>query len=98
MFSLEMIYKAIDNSIKNTSLNKLKIHLREYEWTGDGGLIRNDEPNMLDFIFKIINPDTSIATSNLKDEIVKTTISKLGNNIKYLLDDMYSNYTIIIHR
>ena len=47
MFSLEMIYKAIDNSIKNTSLNKLKIHLREYEWTGSVGIIRNDGPTMM---------------------------------------------------
>ena len=53
---------------------------------------------MIDFIFKRINPDTSIATSNMKDEIMKTTISKLGNNIKYLIDDMYSNYTIITHQ
>ena len=98
MFSSDMIYKAIDYSTKKTSLNKINIHLREYEWNGNGGIIRNDEPNMIDFIFKRINPDTSISTSNMRDEILKATISKIGNNIKYLIDDVYFNYTIIIHQ
>ena len=46
---------------------------------------------MLYFIFKRINPDTRIGVSNLKDEIEKSTLAKIGNNLKYLLDDMSSN-------
>ena len=34
--------------------------------------------------------------SNLKDKIKKETLSKLGNSVKELLDEMSSNYSIII--
>ena len=53
---------------------------------------------MIHLLFKIINPDTSIGVSNLKYEIEKTTIAKFGNNVKDLIDDMSSNYTIIIEK
>ena len=29
-------------------------------------------------------------------KIEKSTLNKFGNNVKYLLDGMYSNYSIII--
>ena len=43
----DMTSKAIDVSIKNTSLKKLRLHRREYEWTDSGRLIRNDRLTML---------------------------------------------------
>ena len=52
---------------------------------------------MIYLLFKSINPDKSIGVSNLKDEIDKVTLAKLGNNIKDLLDDMSSNYSINIY-
>ena len=51
---------------------------------------------MLYLLFKIINPATSISVSKLKDETDKSTLSKSVNNIKYLLDDITSNYSILI--
>ena len=51
---------------------------------------------MIYLLFKSINPDKSIGVSNLKDEIEKSTIAKFGNNIKDLLDEMSSNYSINI--
>ena len=45
-----------------------------YEWTDNGVLIRNDGHNMLNPLFKSINPDTRIIVSNLKDEIMKVTL------------------------
>ena len=66
-----MIAKAIDGSIKNISLNKLRLHQREYEWADTGGIIRNDGPTMIYLIFKRINPDTMIAVSTLKYVIEK---------------------------
>ena len=45
-----------------------------------------------------MNPDIRIIVSNIRYEIDKTNIAKLGNNVKYLLDWMYSNYTIIIDK
>ena len=51
---------------------------------------------MIYLLFKSINPDKSIGVSNLKDEIEKSTLAKFGNNIKDLLDDMSSNYSINI--
>ena len=53
---------------------------------------------MLYLLFKIINSDTKIVVSNLKDEIDRSTLSTFGNNVKYLLDDMSSNYSIIIDK
>ena len=47
---------------------------------------------------KIINPAKNIGVSNLKDKIGKDTLSKFGNNVKYFLDDMSSNYSIIIYK
>ena len=51
---------------------------------------------MLYLLFKSINPYTRIGVSNLKDETDKSTLSKFGKNLKDILDDMSSNYTIII--
>ena len=53
---------------------------------------------MIYLLFKRINPATIIGASNRKDEFDKATLAKFGNNIKYLLDDMYSNYSIIIDK
>ena len=53
---------------------------------------------MLYLLFKIINPDTRIGVSNLKYEIKKSNIAKFGNNVKELLDEMSSNYSIIIDK
>ena len=53
---------------------------------------------MLDLIFKIIKPATRIGVSNLKYEIEKANLAKFGNNVKYLLDDISSNYSIIIDK
>ena len=61
-----------------------------------GGLIRSDVPTMLYIIFKTIKPATSVSVYNLKYEIYKATIANFGNNVKYLLGDMYSDYSIII--
>ena len=52
----------------------------------------------INLLFKSINPDKSIGVSNLKDEIDKVTLAKFGNNIKDLLDDISSNYLIIIYK
>ena len=51
---------------------------------------------MIYLLFKSINLDKRIGVSNLKDEIDKVTLAKLGENIKDLLDDMSSNYSINI--
>ena len=51
---------------------------------------------MIYFLFKIINPDKSIGFPNLNDEIEKSTLAKLVNNIKDILDYMSSNYSINI--
>ena len=93
-----MISKAIEVSITKTSLIKIRLFQREYEWADDGSIIRNDVSTMLYILFKRINPATRIGVSNLKDEIDKTTLAKFGNNLKDLLDDMSSNYTTIIDK
>ena len=53
---------------------------------------------MLNVLFKITNPVTRIGVSNLKYEIRKSNIAKFGKNVKDILDDMYSNYTIFIDK
>ena len=53
---------------------------------------------MLYFIFKNTNRATSIGVSNLKDEIEKATLAKFSNNVQYLINDMSSNYFIIIDK
>ena len=53
---------------------------------------------MLYLILKSIKRATSIGVSNLKDEIEKSTLSRFGKNEKYLIYDMYSNYSIIIDK
>ena len=49
-------------------------------------------------LFKIINLATRIDVSNLKYEVDKATLTNFGNNVKYLHDDMSSNYSIIIDK
>ena len=61
-----------------------------------GVLIRNDGPTMLYIPFKNINSATNIGVSNLKYEIEKAILANFGSNVKDLLDDMSSNYYIII--
>ena len=94
----DIISKSIEGSITKTSLNKLIIHRREYKWSEDGGLIRNSVPTMIDLLLKSIKSATSIGDSNLKYHIEKATSDHFGNNIKYLIDDMSSNITIIIEK
>ena len=53
---------------------------------------------MLYIIFKSINSDTRIGDSKLKDETEKETLAKFGNNVKYLLGDMSSNYSTILDK
>ena len=62
------------------------------------GVTRNYGPTMLYLLIKRINPDTRIGASKLKDEIEGSTIDKFGNNVKYLLYDMFSNYSLIINK
>ena len=93
-----MISKATEDSIANTLLKKLRIHQMEYKWDDNGYIIMNYGPTMIYLIFKIINLDTRIGVSNLKGEINKANISKFGKVLKDLLDDMYSNSTIIIDK
>ena len=83
-----MIAKAIEGSIKNISLKKLRLDQGGYEWAEYGGIIINDGPNMFYFLFKIIIPATRIGASHINYEIIKTKLAKFGNNIKYLLGEM----------
>ena len=53
---------------------------------------------MLYLLFNIINPATRIGVSNLKYEIEKATLAKFVNNVNDLLDNMSSNYYIIIDK
>ena len=53
---------------------------------------------MIYLLFKSINLYISINVSNLKYEIEKTTLANFGNNVKELLDDMFSNYSIVIDK
>ena len=86
-----IIAKAVEELVTKINIKKLMLHHGEYEWTGYGGLVRNDGHTMICLILKIINTDTRIGFSNLKYEIEKATLAKFGNNVKYLLDDMSSN-------
>ena len=53
---------------------------------------------MIYLLLKIINPATKLGVSNLKDKIEKSTLSTFVNNEKDLLDDMSSNYSIIVDK
>ena len=86
-----MIYNTIEGSITKASIKKLGLNRGEYESAGSGVIISNYLPTILYLPFKIINPDTRIGVSNLKDEICKATQAKFVNYVKDLLDHMYSN-------
>ena len=90
-----MIAKSV-GSITKTSLKKLRLRFKEYGCPDYGGVIRNYGTTVICFIFKIIKPDTRFGVSNSKYLIEKSTLAKFGNNFKYLLDDMTSNYSIIL--
>ena len=53
---------------------------------------------MLYLLLKSTSPDTRIGVFNLKHEIDKSTLANFVNNIKYIIDDMSSNYSIIVDR
>ena len=86
------------DQLKIYLFKKIRLHHREYTWTDSGVLIRNYGTIFIYLILKIINPATSIGVSNRKGKIEKSTLSKFGNNIKDLLCDMSSNYSIIIDK
>ena len=77
-------------------MDQLKRH--DYECTYAGGIITNYGPTKLYLLLKIINPVKSIGVSNLKHEIDRSTLANFGNNVKDLLNYMYSNYSIIIDK
>ena len=66
-----MIFNSIDDSITNSYLKNLSLHLWEYECTESGYLISNDVPTIHYLQFKIIKPATRIGVSNLKYKIDK---------------------------
>ena len=43
----DMMYNAMEDSITNKYLKKLRLHQGEYEWACDGCLIRTDGPTMI---------------------------------------------------
>ena len=49
------------------------------------GIVWIDGPNMLHFIFKIINKATRGGVSNLKDDTEKATLYNFGTNVKDIL-------------
>ena len=53
---------------------------------------------MIYLILKSIKQAPIIVVYNLKYVIEKSTLTKFGNNVKDLLDDMSSNYPIIIDK
>ena len=53
---------------------------------------------MIYLILKSIKQAPIIVVYNLKYLIEKSTLTKFGNNVKDLFDDMYSNYSIIIYK
>ena len=53
---------------------------------------------MISLLFESINLHTGIYVSNLKHETEKATLATSGNNVKYLLDGMSYNYSIIIDK
>ena len=57
---------------------------------------RSDEATIIYLLLIIINPETRMGVSKLKDEIEKETISKFDNNVNSIIDGMSSNYTISI--
>ena len=61
-----MIAKAIEGSIKNTSLKKIRLHRGEYEWANAGGIMINYGPTILYLLFKSTNQATRIGVSNIK--------------------------------
>ena len=77
---------------------KLSLCRGVYELADDGGTISNGVPTMIYLLFKSTNPDTSIGVYNLKDEIEKATLAKFDSNVKDLLYDMSSYYSIIIDK
>ena len=62
------------------------------------GLISNYGPTMVYLIFKSINLYISIGVLNLKDEIDKSTPDKFVSNVKDLLDEISSNYSIMLYK
>ena len=50
---------------------------------------------MIYLMLKIIKPAITISVSNLNYEIKKERVAKFGNDVKDLLYDMSSNYSII---
>ena len=64
----------------------------------DYGVIkRNYISTIIYLLIKGINLATKIGVSNLKDEIEKISLVKLRNNVKDILYDMSSNYTIFYY-
>ena len=93
-----MTSKSIERSITKTFIKKLRLHPGVYEWAESRGITRNYGPTIIYLLLKIINLATRIDVSNLKYEVDKATLTNFGNNVKYLLDDMSSNYSIIIDK
>ena len=94
----DMISISIKGLITKTSLNKVRLHRGVYKCKNSRRIISNYGPTLIYLLFKIINPAKNIGVSNLKDEIDKATLDKFGNNVKELLDEIYSNYSIILNK
>ena len=91
-----LFLRKIEGFITKASRKKLRVHLRIHEWAHDGGVIMKYRPIIFYTLFKSTNPSARIGFFNLKSKIDKSALVRFGISVQGILDNMSSNYTIVI--
>ena len=93
-----MISKAIEAHLTTSSFNKLLLNKKDFTWTKDDGTTRYDGATMLLICLQLVNPYTNIGVEKYILKLEQATMSKYGNKVPDMLDDMKMyHHSIIDH-
>ena len=92
----EMISKDIEAHLTTSSFKKLLLNKKDFTWTKDDGTICYDGPTMLLICLQLVNPSTNIRVEKYISKLEQATMSKYGNKVPDMLDDMKMYHNSII--
>lgn len=95
---LEIIAKAIELMIDETSMKKLNLNRKNYTWTKLDGTNKLDGPTMLWCLLKLCNPNSNIPLDQRTKITESTTILKWNNKVDDVILAMQDAYNMMLEK
>ena len=92
----EMISKAIEAHLNTSLFKKLLLNKKDFTWTKDDGTTCYDGSTILLICLQLLNPSTNIRVEKYISKLEQAPMSKYGNKVPDMLDDMKMYHNSII--